>query len=811
MSLKNTISILIHNNALAIFIGITVLLSSCTIPRKFQKDKAFLFKNNIEVKGQNLSNKEKNNLKGKLMTQLDDSAKTNVKDFAFFLHFINKPPAYDTSYTSISANNMKAALIHSGYYSPKVTYTSDTAKDGNQKRVTVNYHVEPGNPTRIDTVAYNFFDTDLQTLVKKNEKQSFLVENNLITKADILSEKSRLIELFRNNGYYKFSQDNITIIGDTTIDLLTNITDDPFENLRLLAEAKEKRNTPTIKLTVALNKNMDSATFRKYYINNIYVYPDYPISDDGNIKFTEEKFRNTQIFYQKKIFKPSFLLKNIYFRKQQLFRQNNFSRTVNGFSKTGVWQSINVQLLENKDSINKLDVVIQLTPGKKYGFEANIESSYSSNNNYALGNLVGFSGNISIQNKNVAKEAIRMTHAIRAGIEFNVSKNKSTNGIINSNDLGYTNTILIPKLVVPVKSIKRRSILSQQTFINTNVTYNNRFNLFKLQSYNIAFGYDWSNRNNKAFILKPLNFEFSYLYNRSDSFISTLEKNPYLRYSFNTALVMGASFSYTTIHLNQKTKWQRDFKLNVEESGLLWGRFGILKQYLRQFIKTDAELTWTKTYKKSSHVFRFFGGVGIPVGKKDSSLPFFKQYFAGGSNSMRGWPVRSIGQGARPLPGYGTTTFNDRTGDVKLETNYEYRYIIATIIPNTLVLKGAFFIDAGNIWNFKNTLPPGVPDSLQFSFKNLYKQLGVTGGTGFRLDFNYFLIRFDLGFRFKRPDISKDNGWQMPNISFNNLFKRGVEVPDLNTPDPNDKINDERYKRWRYENFNFTIGISYPF
>jgi outer membrane protein insertion porin family len=93
----------------------------------------------------------------------------------------------------------------------------------------------------------------------------------------------------------------------------------------------------------------------------------------------------------------------------------------------------------------------------------------------------------------------------------------------------------------------------------------------------------------------------------------------------------------------------------------------------------------------------------------------------------------------------------------------------------------------------------------------LYKQLAVAAGTGFRLDFNYFLIRFDLGFRLKRPDVLKNDGWQFPEISFNNLFRRGKLVPNTTTPDPNDQVNDDRYKKWRYENFNFTIGISYPF
>ena len=172
---------------------------------------------------------------------------------------------------------------------------------------------------------------------------------------------------------------------------------------------------------------------------------------------------------------------------------------------------------------------------------------------------------------------------------------------------------------------------------------------------------------------------------------------------------------------------------------------------------------------------------------------------------MRGWPIRGIGPGSKGLAPYNVLTLNDRTGDIRFEINGEYRYDIAQIIPNSLVLKGALFIDAGNVWNFKNTRPGGGTDSLQFNFSRMYQQLGVTAGTGFRFDFNFFLLRFDLGFRFKRPDISENNGWQIPNITFNNLLKKGKEIQLASgqTAFTN--------RIWRYENFNFTIGLSYPF
>jgi outer membrane protein assembly factor BamA len=166
---------------------------------------------------------------------------------------------------------------------------------------------------------------------------------------------------------------------------------------------------------------------------------------------------------------------------------------------------------------------------------------------------------------------------------------------------------------------------------------------------------------------------------------------------------------------------------------------------------------------------------------------------------MRGWPVRGIGGGSQKLIDFKKNIFNDRTADMQFETNVEYRYDIARIIPNTLTLRGAIFADIGNIWNLRNSKPDGSTDSTQFKFKNFYKELGVSAGTGFRLDFNYFILRFDFGFRFKRPELAYINdGWKAPSIGFGDFFPKLFGRGDEN-------------RKWRYENFNFTIGISYPF
>lgn len=812
---KTTITGLLKN----IFF-LSILLASCTIPRKVPQNKPFVFKNTIDVNGGDFSNDQRSSLKQKLFGQLDDSSKTNIKDFLFFFHFIKQPPAYDSGYASVSAKNIRGSMLHLGYYGAKVSFEADTTNVGDQQRVHVKYTVDAGNPTLIDTMSYRLKKPELQELAISTQEKALLVQGEPVTKAGVLGEISRLVELYRNYGYYKFTSDDLKLRGDTTIEALTNISDDPFENLQLLEEANRQKDKPTIKLAMILNPVGDSIRLRKYYINKIFIYPDYNEADATNsAPYIEDTTRNGNyiIRYHKKLFRNSFLVRNMTIKNGEIYRLDEYNKTLGNFSKTGVWQNANIQIVESKDSVGKIDMIVQLLPAKKFGFEANIEASYSANsntNNASIanaGNLLGLSTNVSLQNRNVGKSGTKMTHALRAGIELNLSSQQGSNRKLNSNELSYTNTISFPRLIGPIRYLNRnKKLLSQQTFINIVPAYTNRINLFNQLSASIAFGNEWSLKSNRKNIFKLPNVEYSYLYNQSDSFRKTLDSNSYLRYSFNTALVIGTSYGYTSTYINPKhPERQRSFRWNIEESGLLLGRFGLFKKDLRQFVKTDVEYTFVIAQNSTSRIFRAFVGVGIPVARGDSSLPFFKQYFAGGANSMRAWPIRGIGPGAKPLAGYNSLALNDRTGDVRLEVNGEFRYNIVQLIPNSLALKGALFVDVGNVWNFRNTNPNGGTDSLQFKFSNLYKQLGVSAGTGFRLDFNYFLIRFDLGLRFKRPDLAKDNGWQIPNVNFNNLFGRGEQVPDPLIPGKT--INDERYRIWRYQNFNFTIGLSYPF
>jgi outer membrane protein insertion porin family len=790
---------------LTIVFAFGIWLTACTIPRKYQKGKPFVAKNNIEVKKGNFTNDERNALKQRLNAQLDDSSRVKIKDALFFLHFIDKPPVYDSNSAAASAKNMKSSMIHLGYYGASAMFDIDTIKKGKTPQIHVQYKIKAGKPTLIDTVAYFLRKPNLQQLTLQHSDKSLLKKMKPVTKATVLGEVNRLVELYRNNGYYKFTADELKVRGDTTIEALTTIAETFEEQLELIAKAQAQRDSPKIKLAIVLNANADSSKTRAYYINNIYILPDFQPGDSlNNPTLTESVSENFIIRYHQKLFKTNFITQNMFLKKGDLYRQDDYYKSLNSFSKMGIWQNANIQIVELKDSSNKIDLVVQLIPGYKYSFEASIEASYSANSNtnnvttVNAGNLLGLGIGATIVDKNFKKEGIKLSVGLRAGLELNLKPSTNNSSIINSNEISPTASLSIPKFISPFKIIeslnKNNKWQNKESFASINLSYINRINLFNLQSIGISAGIAFNNAHNDRWVIKLPSIEFVRLYNESQDFKNTLAANPFLRYSFNTSLVAGFGVNFSSNRINKlRPNKQHTLKANLDFSGI-----PISKKYIRNFIKGDVEYVHSISKLKSAIVYRAFLGIGVPISRKDSTLPFFKQYFAGGANSMRGWPVRGIGRGSQPLTPYSqNNTFNDRTGDMQLEANFEYRFDIAQIIPNTLILKGVLFADAGNVWNLKNTKTNGTTDSAQFKFKNIGRDIGIAAGTGFRLDFNYVVLRFDLGFRFKRPELAYiNNGWKSPAIGFDDAFG---------------KLFKREFKQWRYENMNFTIGISYPF
>jgi outer membrane protein assembly factor BamA len=194
-----------------------------------------------------------------------------------------------------------------------------------------------------------------------------------------------------------------------------------------------------------------------------------------------------------------------------------------------------------------------------------------------------------------------------------------------------------------------------------------------------------------------------------------------------------------------------------------------------QYAKVDLDLRYYfRPVEEHVIATRLFAGVGIPIGNS-LSLPYIKQFFSGGPNSVRAFRIRSIGPGSYQPDQNSTSSFFDQSGDIRLEANMEYRFPIFSF------LKGALFIDAGNIWlwNENAALPGG-----KFS-KNLLNELAVGTGVGLRVDVQFFVIRLDLATPLRYPYLIDGERWS--------------NAWDISS------------KTWRREDLNFNFAIGYPF
>jgi len=319
---------------------------------------------------------------------------------------------------------------------------------------------------------------------------------------------------------------------------------------------------------------------------------------------------------------------------------------------------------------------------------------------------------------------------------------------------------------------------SLRTILNFNASYTDRRQFFSVRSVNASFGWQWT-KGNHSYLFTPLNIEYTRLI-KTDSFQHFLDLNPSLNLAFRSGLVVGMQFLYNSI---KKTGIHTNFlTLRGEESGALLGLIkDIDKGDLWRFIKADVEFRHHIDFKKTQLAMRALAGAGWAYGREangyEETLPFYKAYFAGGPNSMRAWQVRQLGLGSSKLYSTQNNQLADRFGDVQLEGNVEYRFPLGTIFG--IKLKSALYMDAGNIWNrhLSDNLH-GADAGSDFKFDRFFKEIAVDAGTGLRLDFDYFLIRFDWAYKIRDPQrIDYPNRWFYDMRLSDGQFQLGIGYP----------------------------------
>jgi outer membrane protein assembly factor BamA len=695
---------------------------------------------------------------------------------------VEKPVIFDSSLKNKSKNNIAKYLYNNGYFYASI---SDSTYFRNQKAY-VHYNIETGKKYQINQFAFDIDDTSIAKIIANNVNLFPIQPNKDFSMSLLDEQRSFITNLLRNNGYFFFTNSNISFLLDTLqIDSKTKKRENLlFKSLNITSADK---NYP-INISLIVRNNDDPRSYTTYSIGDIKVYMDF----ESNADFTDSslfhiEYENIHFYYHNYYVNKNVIHKHLFLDKGTYFKQDNYDQTINKLNDLGVFKYIRIFIDADTSKGNRnLNCTIVLSPTQKYDLSFNVELSNATT--YSLGSALNFN----IKNRNVLKGANLLSANLTGGYEYSYNNNLSPKFLekfylLSRNISGNINFIL-PKFILPFP-IKGASKSNQPTTTLTiGSSLQDRINYFKLNNTVFSINYNWHETEKKQWNVVPAFMNFVSLPYTSDSFKNRLATNSFLERSYQEAFIEGERINF--IYSNQIRNKKTDLfylKLGIEEAGGLvsgLSKLGVLNKDLKfaQYVKFDLEAIKYINYKKSMWAFRSIIGVGMPYGNS-STLPYIKQYFVGGPYSLRGWRARQLGPGAYVSFDSTNAQFIDRTGDIKFECNAEYRYDILQLFGGTIKMNGAIFTDAGNIWMSRSSEKPNT----QFLFSQAFNNLAISSGTGIRLDFAGFVIlRFDAAFPIKQASPNTLNTWQIKNI-------------DIFNP------------TWRANNLIFNFAIGYPF
>lgn len=680
-------------------------------------------------------------------------------------HLGEEPVLFDSTLMEYSAQQMKTFLFNEGYLKNEVAFHFKTRR----KRTSVTYEINPGTKYFFGSTFYHTDSSGLNKLFQQASINSEIKRGEGFSTSTLQLEQLRLTKLFLDSGYFHFTKDLVDFGMDTT-----------------------GRND-SVDIHITLKKTIGTLSRICYTVNEVVIFPDYNSENKFKYRVGDTTEFNDFVFITDTlVVKPKAIAKAIFILKGEEYSRSHYDYTIARLTDLGVFKFISIQFQESDSA--KLDCIIRLIPGRrrKIGLDNDV--------NNVEGNNLGVSSKFSFSNQNLYHTASKANFNANAGIEIPTSK-LDTSLLFNVNvSAGWA----IPGYIgCPLNTKNWSRFSNPKTKINISFQFLHQTNAYSLSSYNTSFGWDFVKAKSmnpeisKRFIINWAVLSLVIPGNLSPSFIDKLKKDEILRQSFSEQFIPAGNFSYVTSTQPIHRQHFSYFKGGVEFSGNtflagikiaqllgspiqkdLLGHYRVQGQIFSNY--TKMEIDYRRYYlfkKKKSFAARLNIGYGIPYGNS-TTLPYIKQYYVGGSSDLRAWRVRSIGPGIFiPDP---TTEFFNETGDIKIETNAEYRFNLGG------VFRGAFFLDAGNVWLAK---PDATKPGGEFHFIGAYSfinQLAIGTGFGLRMDFSFLIFRFDLGIPLRDPSVKKGEEW---------VYK---------TFNP---IN----SAWRKNNLVLNLAVAYPF
>lgn len=705
----------------------------------------------------------------------------------------NPAPVLDSTLVEISRNQIEKFLISKGYFKAKVK--SEIRVD--KQKAEVDFKAITGPAFFINKVKYDIPDTAVSKLyMDKKSLFTHLKEGMQYDDDSLAYEREQIFTVLKGNGYYEFLRPYVRFEVDSALN-------SSKANVVLFIDTPENRPNHV-----------------KYVIgqSNVIIAPSTEGFTDS-VKLNPRTFRGIRYTDLSKRFRRNPILRYDFIKKGEVYDVNKENLTYDRLYELNVFKNVKIDYVKSKDTANTIEPVILLTPQKRMSNRVEGEIPFNAG-------TIGFTLSNTYTNNNIFRGAERFEFQVKGGLQSRVGQGGSFFNDIYQRDFSVSSSLSVPRLMVPFNIPMMGKNGIPYTTFSSSYVYALQKDLFVRRVLLNSVSYQWVETKSKLHSFTPLNFEYrfgSLLLDTSDTQAGQagklfLDSNRYTinlldrrlitlgikyAYSLNAdKLLQNKSFIYfrgtmdMAGNLLSAVTRLTDRKHNASEGD--YARF--LGLPFNQYIRPEVDIRWYKSLGEDRQfVARINGGVGYAYGNS-TAVPFEKLFFAGGSNGVRAWQARTLGPGkynrAERLPtedARRTLYGIDQLGQMRIEANLEYRF---RLINNFFgaKLKGAFFLDAGNVWN----ISPGNPQpETYFDFKNLANQLGVGTGMGFRYDVQYFVFRFDIGLKLRDPQFQGSDQWVI-----GKFFSGGKEFKEVynaaNSPDT-----------YRFLQYNFGIGLPF--
>lgn len=733
----------------ALLATVVLLLASCSATKyvpegSYLLDEVRIQTDNKEIKPSNLAMYVRQNPNSKwfslMKTQLyvyNWSGKDSTRWINRTLRRLGDAPViYSTEETNRSSEEMTKAIQNMGYMGATVEPLSQSKK----KKMKLIYKVSSGKPYKIRSLKYDIQDDKIMEYMRRDSASTYLSEGMYFDVNKLDAERQRITDNLLHNGYYKFNKEYISYTADTV------------------------RNTYLVDLTLHLapykQRDDDVAQkHRQYYINKVNFITDYNVLESSALSSIEINdsvhYKEFPIYYKDKLYlRPKVLANNLRIVPGTLYNEQDVQRTYSNFGRLQALKYTNIRFFETQiGDTSKLNAYVMLTKSKHQSVSFGLDGTNSAGD-------LGAAASVSFQNRNIFRGSETFMIKLRGAYEA-VSGLQGGYNHEDYTELGAEATINFPRFLFPFLSNDFKRKIRATTEFGVQYNYQIRPEFSRIvTSANWSYKWGFQSRYSQHRI-DLLDINYLYMPTISKEFREKYldkEQNAILKYNYEDRLIVRTGYSYTYNSAGQALMNNTiignsySVRFNFESAGnLLYaiaemtnkkkndsGEYALLNIPFAQYIKGDFDFAKNIVIdNRNSVAFHIGAGIAVPYGNA-TLVPFEKRYFSGGANSVRGWSVRDLGPGAFS----GDGNFLNQSGDLKLDASIEYRTRLFW------KLRGAVFVDAGNIWTLREyeSQPGG-----KFELNKFYKQIAVAYGLGLRMDLDFFVLRFDGGMKAINP------------------------------------------------------------